>query len=214
MKRRITIPDLLDLIEEQTGGAITSEDFYPVPFIVPVSRFASTHQGVPNFEFTVHPHCGSGIYVCIEDGKMIPLTRFVDVEGIIEYINELAQEKYKWIGRSLAKIKRMGRLISALPKYIDMRKAPKSIDIKKLILNILTKGTREAVREFNQNTLFVGAMHFMDLYNIDLERIKRCAVHYATPDGRIIPFCTYNTIYRTEVEMKFATPVKREVFKI
>ncbi len=50
-------------------------------------------------------------------------------------------------------------------------------------------------------------MHFMDLYNMDLERTKRCGVHYATPDGRIIPFCTYNTIYREEIEKKFAIPL-------
>jgi uncharacterized radical SAM superfamily Fe-S cluster-containing enzyme len=43
----------------------------------------------------------------------------------------------------------------------------------------------------------------------DLERIKRCGVHYATPDGRIIPFCTYNTLYRVEVEKKFAMPLLR-----
>lgn len=59
--------------------------------------------------------------------------------------------------------------------------------------------------------LSYGAMHFMDLYNMDLERIKRCGVHYATPDGRIIPFCTYNTLYRVEVETKFAMPLLRAI---
>ncbi|MDL5503178.1 MAG: radical SAM protein, partial [Candidatus Methanoperedens sp.] len=58
-------------------------------------------------------------------------------------------------------------------------------------------------------TLFIGSMHFMDLYNMDLERIKRCGVHYATPDGKIIPFCTYNTIHREQVEKKFSTPLLR-----
>ncbi len=54
-------------------------------------------------------------------------------------------------------------------------------------------------------------MHFKDLYNINLERVKSvefimCEVHYSTPDGRIIPFCTYNTLYRDSVELKFSTP--------
>ena len=36
MEKRITIPYLFDLIERQTEGEITADDFYPVPFVVPV----------------------------------------------------------------------------------------------------------------------------------------------------------------------------------
>lgn len=57
-------------------------------------------------------------------------------------------------------------------------------------------GTRESLIEFHNNALFLGAMHFQDLYNMDLERLQRCAIHYALPDGRIIPFCAYNTVHR------------------
>ncbi len=210
MEKRITIPDLFYLIEEQTSGAITAEDFYPVPFVVPVSQFISSLGGAPRAELTVHPHCGSGIYVYVGEGKMTPVTRFIDVEGLIEYVNELKLEKYRWIGKYIDRLKRAGRLIYTLSRYIDMEKAPKSVDIRKLIFNVLTKGTREAIKEFNKHMLFVGAMHFMDLYNMDLERVKRCAIHYATPDGRVIPFCTYNMIYRSEVEMKFAAPLSSQ----
>lgn len=206
-EKRITIPDLLDLIEEQTGGAITPEDFYPVPLVVPISQFISSLGSAPVAEFTVHPHCGSGTYVYVENGRMMPVTRFIDVEGLIEHIGELAQSRYRWIGKYPSKIKRIGSLITALHKFIDTAKAPRSIDIKRLMINVLIKGTGDTIREFNKYTLFVGAMHFMDLYNMDLERVRRCGIHYATPDGRIIPFCTYNTIYRTEVEKKFAVPL-------
>ncbi len=207
LEKRITIPDLFNLIEAQTCGAVTAEDFYPVPFVVPISHFVAAEEGIPNVEFTVHPHCGTGTYVYVENGKMIPITRFIDVEGLLEHINELALNGNKWLGKSLGNVKRIGSLISALPKYIDTAKAPKSVDVKKLFIDVLKEGTGEATKEFHRHTLFIGAMHFMDLYNIDLERIKRCGVHYATPDGRIIPFCTYNTIHRMEVERKFAMPL-------
>ena len=60
--------------------------------------------------------------------------------------------------------------------------------------------------EFHWKVLFIGSMHFQDRYNYDIERVKRCVVHYATPDGRVIPFCAYNTgpTFRNEVESKFA----------
>ena len=206
-EKRITIPDLATLIEEQTDGMITVDDIYPVPFIVPISHFVNANESIPNVEFTVHPHCGAGTYIYVEKGKMIPITRFIDVEGLIEHVQELALNHDEWMGKSISKIKRIGRLVSALPKFIDLSKAPESVDVKRLFIDVLKDGTGDAVKEFHRHTLFIGAMHFMDLYNIDLERVQRCGVHYATPDGRVIPFCTYNTLHRMEVERKFSMPL-------
>ena len=57
--------------------------------------------------------------------------------------------------------------------------------------------------------MYVGAMHFQDSYNYDFERVKRCSIHYVTPDCRIIPFCAYNSGMeaRKEVESKFSIPL-------
>ena len=40
-----------------------------------------------------------------------------------------------------------------------------------------------------------------------LER-RRCVIHYAVPDGRIIPFCTMNSIHREKIEKEFGVPVE------
>src|SRR3989441_8950292 len=58
--------------------------------------------------------------------------------------------------------------------------------------------------------MYVGGMHFQDNYNYDIERVKRCVIHYATPDGKVIPFCAYNTgpNFREEIEKKFAVPIE------
>jgi hypothetical protein len=37
---------------------------------------------------------------------------------------------------------------------------------------------------------------FLDRFNFDLGTVKRSCVHFVEPDGRIIPFDTYNTFYR------------------
>ena len=54
--------------------------------------------------------------------------------------------------------------------------------------------------------MMIGGMHFQDRYNYDGERGKRCVIPYAVPDGRIIPFCAYNSgpVFRDEVEKKYA----------
>jgi uncharacterized radical SAM superfamily Fe-S cluster-containing enzyme len=48
----------------------------------------------------------------------------------------------------------------------------------------------------------------MDPYNFDLERVQRCGIHYGIPDGRIIPFCTMNSIHRMQIEKQFAKPIQ------
>jgi uncharacterized radical SAM superfamily Fe-S cluster-containing enzyme len=199
--QRITIPDFIRLLEEQTNGEIPRESFYPVPFVLPISYFVEAWKRVPQVEFTVHPHCGAATYVFVENGRFIPITEFMDVEGFMEFLKETAAEMN---GSKIGKIKATAALIAALRRFIDKDKAPEKFDSLTLLANVLGIGNREAVAEFHRKALYIGAMHFMDPYNFDLERVRRCGIHYATPDGRIIPFCTYNALYRSAVERAFA----------
>jgi uncharacterized radical SAM superfamily Fe-S cluster-containing enzyme len=202
---RITIPDFIRLLEEQTNGEISRESFYPVPFVLPISYFIEAWKDIPQLAFTVHPHCGAATYVFVENGKFIPITEFLDVEGFMELLIKKADEIAGSRFKNIAKMRKGLEINSALKNFIDKSRIPKGLD--KTLERVLKKGNREAVAEFQRKSLFIGAMHFMDPYNFDLERIKRCGIHYATPDGRIIPFCTYNALYRPSVENAFSTPL-------
>lgn len=201
-KKRITTSDVLKLVEEQTNGEIPCDAWYPVSSVVPISRFLSAMRKVPIPEFTVHQHCGAGTYVFFEEGRFIPITDFVDVEGFLKFLREITPE----INGNVSKIRVLAKVTREIPRYIDENRCPKTINVARMILDVLKTGDKEHTARFHRNTLFIGIMHFQDLYNIDLERTKKCGVHYSTPDGRIIPFCTYNTLYRNSVEQKFSMP--------
>lgn len=47
-----------------------------------------------------------------------------------------------------------------------------------------------------ESTFRVVISQFLDRFNFDLGTVKRSCVHFVEPDGRIIPFDTYNTFYR------------------
>lgn len=47
-----------------------------------------------------------------------------------------------------------------------------------------------------QNVFRVFIMEFMDAYSFDTRSVKRSCVHIMHPDGRVIPFDTYNLFYR------------------
>jgi hypothetical protein len=46
------------------------------------------------------------------------------------------------------------------------------------------------------NIFRVIIMQFLDAHNFDVRSVKKTCVHIAHPDGRIIPFDTFNLFYR------------------
>ncbi|NGM82082.1 radical SAM protein [Paenibacillus sp. 7124] len=50
------------------------------------------------------------------------------------------------------------------------------------------------------NVFRVIVMQFLDAHNFDVRSVKKSCVHIAHPDGRIIPFDTYNLFYRDDKE--------------
>jgi uncharacterized radical SAM superfamily Fe-S cluster-containing enzyme len=206
--QRITIPDVLNKIEEQTDGQLGVEDFYPVPFVAPISEFVTAWSETYQVEFTCHPACGAATYIFISDGKLIPITRFVDVEGFFGYLKEMIEELKNNPGR-ITKSKIFLRLAKNFGKFVDDETKPPELKIRSLMTSVLGSGTYSALGDFHSKTLMIGIMHFMDPYNLDIQRVSKCAIHYATPDGRIIPFCSYNTIHREEVEKDLGIPVEQ-----
>jgi len=205
-KQRFTIPDLADRMEKATDGVISKKDWYPVPCVLPLFELAMALDNRPRAEFTIHPHCGAATYVFVRGKEIIPITQFIDVEGFLEEAKEIAEEVK---GSKFAKIKGMAKAMRLL-KYIDDKSMPEGMKIKEVIKEILGKRDKSSLSKFHWQSLYIGAMHFQDLYNYDIQRVMRCGIHYVTPDGRIIPFCAYNTgaTYREEVEKRFSVPLE------
>jgi hypothetical protein len=79
-------------------------------------------------------------------------------------------------------------------------------------LKELVEGRPEGGVRGKGDELFMACgMHFMDSYNYEVERVKRCIIHYSAPNGMIYPFCTYNSgpVYREKVEKKFAMSMEQ-----
>ncbi len=207
-KMRITQPDLMRLLEEQTEGQIGSDDFYSIPSVVPLSLFLERLQNKPVAKMSCHPACGSATFIYAEDGKIIPITKFVDVDGFFNLIRQIDEDEEK--NHRIWKVKAMSKIIKEIPGLVDKAKMPESINIAKLAINFL-KGDAKALGLFTEKSILIGAMHFMDGYNFDCHRVQRCIVHYSTPDDRIIPFCSYNSIHRPIVEKKFSKPLNIEL---
>jgi uncharacterized radical SAM superfamily Fe-S cluster-containing enzyme len=61
-----------------------------------------------------------------------------------------------------------------------------------------------------ENIFRIVIMQFIDAYSFDVRSVKKSCVHIAHPDGRMIPFDTYNLFYRDGLEAQRLAPIRRE----
>jgi len=208
-KLRITIPDCIEKIEEQTDGMIREEHWFPIPSCSPLTDFIEAFTNRNQYELSVHFVCGAATYVFsdVERKTLVPLPEFVDIEGLMEYLEDKQEEMNSGTHRDLVAVK----VVSQLGSFVDRSKQPKGLSFAKLVTEALVKHNYEAIGEFHMKSMLLGLMHFQDKFNQDLERVQRCDIHYLTPDLRIIPFCAFNVLpewYRDSVQQKFGVPVK------
>jgi uncharacterized radical SAM superfamily Fe-S cluster-containing enzyme len=188
-KLRMTIPDFMTCVEKQTDGRILATDFYPVPSVVPVSRAVGLLKRERYPEFTAHPHCGMATYLLLNEGKIVPINRYVDVGKMLRSM------------RAVTRAASRGHMFLAKLQLMKALRHVKLDFLRKYLGPVLKTGSFEALGELHERMILLSCMHFMDGYNFDCERVRRCLIHYAVPDGRVIPFCSYNNLgYREEIE--------------
>jgi uncharacterized radical SAM superfamily Fe-S cluster-containing enzyme len=174
---------------------------------MPFSNFVEALTNEREYELSTHFACGMATYLFIDDGKIIPMPRFVDVDGLFEYLDEKAGDLREGASKYAVGL---GLLYNLFTKFVDKTRAPKELSLPKILFNALLRHDYKSLGVLHHKSLFVGLMHFQDLYNWDIERVKRCTIHYSIPDGRIVPFCTFNVIpewYRDKFQREHGTPI-------
>ncbi|MDR3063646.1 MAG: radical SAM protein [Methanobrevibacter sp.] len=206
-KQRITIPDFMQLTSEQTDNQIKEDDFYPPSSVESISDFIGALQDEdPSVILNCHQHCGMATYIFIDDDKIIPVTNFINVDKFLEFLSESAEKLDN--GGFAIKTRVLAKVLKKLPKVIDDEHAPEGLNIKAILGSIFKNKDYHSLGNFHKKSLLISCMHFMDPFNFDQDRVKKCVIHYAVPDGRIIPFCTMNSIYRQSIEDEFSVPIK------
>jgi uncharacterized radical SAM superfamily Fe-S cluster-containing enzyme len=207
-KGRFTLPDLVEEFGKQTGFT-TSADWYPVPVVAPISDFASIVLKQNKVTFTTHPHCGVATYVLMDDkGKVTPFPRFIDIRKFTSGLKEISAKAEKATFKKLVALK----LLKLLDNSMIEENLPGGMtkkQFKKMMSSVMSKRSKSALASFSWKAMFFGGMHFMDMHNYDVEKVRRCGVHYVTPDCQVIPFCAYNggPEYRKIIEDRFSMPL-------
>jgi len=213
--KRFTLSDFAHAVEEQTGIANALDDWFPLSFVTPFSRLLGALRGAETTTLSCHPHCSLGTYLFVDQNrKATPVTQFVDVGPMLQEMDLLARKAGKRRVQFFTKISAWNNL----RKFFHEEKAPQGLTFTKFLQTLqgmtdkkYGRGEKEA-DGFTYRTLMVAGMHFMDSYNYDVERVKRCVIHYAAPNGKIYPFCAYNSgpVFRERIEKEFSVPFEEQ----
>jgi uncharacterized radical SAM superfamily Fe-S cluster-containing enzyme len=219
LQQRFTVADLAFEIERQTGLVDRYRDWYPFSFVDPFARLLEAISGEPQTRLSCHPICGIGTYLIVDsDGEeVVPLPTFLDVEPLMQKLSDLADQVEK---RRIFRKLTVGRALRSLEQYFHKDRAPSGwtfetcmdfmmdfADFHKRFAN--NQARQKKLAGTSQRPFLMASMHFQDAYNYQIERVRRCVVEYAAPDGRLYPFCTYNCgpCHRQRIEKQFAVPL-------
>lgn len=214
--KRFTMADVAHAIHQQTGICDPYEDFFPLSCVAPFSRFLGALRGEHIPTLSPNPHCSMGTYLFVDKNKKAtPITQFMDIGGFLQDLDMLSRKLAKQKIKIFSKMKTW----NSLRKHYHEDRAPEGLTFNKFLETLQGLMDKEYGRGkmeqegFTYKTIMVAGMHFMDSYNYDIERVKRCVIHYAAPNGLIYPFCAYNAgpTYREKIERKYSMPFERQL---
>ncbi len=212
LEKRFTMADLAWAIKEQTGYLDPYRDWYPLSFVSPSSKLMEKLSGKPTMTISSHGDCGCGAYVLANGkGAVVPITSFIDIEKAMVELNQMSKKMVSFYEKPAS----YGHFYKVLRSHFHSESAPDGIKFFDFLGAFGPTVFRRASplgKKREWRGLIVLSMHFQDRYNFNLDRVRRCNVHYAAPDGRIYPFCTYNSgpTFREAIERKFNRPLRAQ----
>lgn len=134
------------------------------------------------------PTCRSMTYALIDEDGLVPLTRLIDVESHLDYISN----RFLFDPTLRGELEKLFSA-SAGPGAADLVAACRSCGID--------LSSFAGILENPWERLFgVVIQDFQDPYTLNVRQLMKCCVGELTPDGRMIPFCAYNSVgYREQV---------------
>lgn len=208
LNKRFTLADMIHVVGRQTGFTKAYEDWFPLSAVTPFIKLGEALSGHAITNHTCHHHCVMGTLLFVDKYKnAVPGTQFLDFYNLLKEMGELSKTAKKRWFKYFSGVKALG----LAKKYFNSKKAPAGLTFQKFLKTLDGYSDKKyswssEYKSHTYKTFFIVGMHFMDNYNYNLERIRRCAVHYSAPNGLLYPFCTYNAGYtfRNKVEKAFA----------
>lgn len=181
--QRITIPDIVRLIQAQTDGLFQVRDFVPVPCCFPT--------------------CNSVTYAYVDGNTVLPLPRLLDVDDYLDYLTNRVLPD---IGREI-KLALEGLWSAATVPGSEQ--AAMQFARSCAACQLPNGGDLSAIAD---RMFMIMLQDFMDPWTFNQKNVMKCCKAILLPDGKQIPFCAYNSVgYREQARAQLAARERARV---
>ena len=133
------------------------------------------------------PTCRSATYALYDGEDLVPLPRLVDVEDYLDYVTN----------RAVPDLEVRAALEGLFSASAAGGTGPTGERLECVACGV---GLPPELQEVAAMGFMVVVQDFQDPYTLDVRKLRKCCVSEITPDGRLIPFCAYNSVgYREQV---------------
>jgi 7,8-dihydro-6-hydroxymethylpterin dimethyltransferase len=183
---RLTNSDIIALVAEQLPQWLRRDDFFPVPCCFPTCRSITylLTQGVPD-----EP-----------DFAVLPIPRMLDVADYLDYVSNRVVPDFA-IREALEKLWSASAFLGTGVTEERLAAAARALDCA----DACGVNLPEAIADLTDRAFMIVIQDFQDPYTLNVKQLMKCCVEEITPDGRLIPFCAYNSVgYREQVRERMS----------
>ncbi|MFN0154965.1 MAG: radical SAM protein [Gaiella sp.] len=140
------------------------------------------------------PTCRSMSYAFVDGDTVVPFTRLIEIDDYLDYLSNRVIPDYD--------------IRHALERMFSSSATPGA---ERALLACESCGIDlpEHLADLQDKVFMIIVQDFQDPYTLNVRQLMKCCVEEITPDGRLIPFCAYNSVgYREQVrEQMSGVPV-------
>jgi 7,8-dihydro-6-hydroxymethylpterin dimethyltransferase len=183
---RLTNSDVIELIAAQRPDWFVKNDFFPVPCCFPTCRSITylLTEGTP----------GSS------DFGVVPIPRLLRVEDYLDYVSNRVVPDYA-VREALEKLWSASAFMGTATTEEQLRATAEALDCA----DACGVNLPDALANLTDRAFMIVVQDFQDPYTLNVKQLMKCCVEEITPDGRLIPFCAYNSVgYREQVRAQMS----------
>jgi uncharacterized radical SAM superfamily Fe-S cluster-containing enzyme len=135
---------------------------------------------------------------------VVPIPRLLNVEDYLDYVSNRVVPDYA-VREALEKLWSASAFMGTDTTTDRLTRTAAALDCADACgINL-----PEAVANLADRAFMIVVQDFQDPYTLNVKQLMKCCVEEITPDGRLIPFCAYNSVgYREQVrEQMSGVPV-------
>lgn len=180
---RLTNSDVIELIAQQCPDWFRTDDFFPVPCCFPT--------------------CRSITYLLVDRKPdrtdVVPIPRLINLDEYLDYVTNRVTPD--------AAVRAALEKLWSASAFMGAETTARSLETTAAELECAACGIDlpQAVKELDERAFMIVVQDFQDPYTLNVKQLMKCCVEEITPDGRIIPFCAYNSVgYREQVRAQMS----------